>query len=597
MRHAGLWLGIAFLALAGCSTALFRLQSEDEDKEREKARNPEGKTIGSVTSVWGAESVRLYGVGVVRGLEGTGGLSQPDEYRRMAIHDLKQRGVEDPAAFLSQPDAAVVLVSAVMPPGARKDDPLDIEVEVPPSHKTSSLRGGFLLECDLREYADAHTLRGNQGSHAAVKGKVLARAEGPIIVGLEGTGEKDKLRQGRILGGGRSLIDRNFALLLNREHQDAHTAKLVAERINQRFFGPFRNGMRGMAEAKNNVMITLKVPPPYRHNWPRYMRVLGQIPLRESGPGAGAAPRQLADQLLDPSLAVITALKLEAMSPEIATPILKHGLQNTHPLVRFASAEALAYLADPACGEPLAQLILQEDRFRAYGLTALASFDEAVCHLKLRQLLAAKNVETRVGAFRSLHTLDENDDALGETRVTGRFHVHRVAPDSMPLVHLSTVRRPEVVLFGEEQSLLPPFDLPAGSEFLVSAKEGEDTCIIGRFTPNQDPRREMCSLKLEEVIRKLAAMGAGYPDLVEFLLQASKRKNLDCALKIDALPRAASVKDLALGGARDKAATEQQPDTETTAGDLGMLPNLFAQPGKKPVRTAERGPGGQAGDR
>ena len=51
-------------------------------------------------------------------------------------------------------------------------------------------------------------------------------------------------------------------------------------------------------------------------------------------------------------------------------PALKQGLQSKHPLVRFCSAEALAYLGSPACADELARAVKQQPYLRAYALTA-----------------------------------------------------------------------------------------------------------------------------------------------------------------------------------------------------------------------------------
>jgi hypothetical protein len=306
--------------------------------------------------------------------------------------------------------------------------------------------------------------------------------------------------------------------------------------------------------------------------------VVRLLPLRESPAGKSQYQKQLAEQLLDPALTVVSALKLEALGNE-AIPDLKHGLQSPHPLVRFCSAESLAYLAEPACAEPLAALIEQEPRLRAYGLTALASLEESICHLKLQELLSANSAETRYGAFRALRTLDPNDIALGEERPSPQFALHQVAPHSTPLVHLSTSKRAEVILFGQEPKLVPPVSLQAGTEFVVTAKEGDEQCSISRFSPKHGTRRETCSLSVAEVVHKLAAMGAGYPDVVDFLQQAGRLQNLSCPLAVDAVPQAPSVHSLALAGARDKAAEEDAEDDDVIG--LGAVPNLFALPGRK----------------
>jgi hypothetical protein len=601
MKYAGLYasllLGVlSSLGCPGCTTTQTRLQSDD-DKDKDKA--PEVKTVGTVTSVWGAQPVKVYGVGVVCNLPGTGSNPEPGELRRAALSDLKQRGVEDVEGFFASGNCAVVMVTAVLPPGVRKDERIDVEVELPPRDKSSGLRGGYLMECELKEYADANQLRGGQGPHTALRGKTLVRAEGPILTGLGDANDRERLRQGRVWGGGRCMVDRNFALLLNRENQDARTAKACADRINERFFGEFRGTMRGMAEAKTKTTVTLKVPEQYRYNWPRYLRVVRHIPLRESPAARAQYLLKAAEALHDPSQTVAAALKLEALGIE-AAPELKKGLHDSHPLVRFCAAEALAYLGDPSCGEPLAEAVRAEPRFRAFGLTALASLDEAVCQVKLRELLESPSAETRYGAFRALRTMDEKSPAVAGEWLGESFSLHRVARDSAPLIHISTTRRAEIVLFGHEQQLLPPFSLQAGPEFVVTAAEGAEECIVSRISARNGTRREPCSLKVDDVVRKLATLGAGYADVVDLLVQAGKYQNVGCRVAIDAVPQAPSVYTLARAGAVDKARAEAKADPKAGAKadakadesdeavELPMTPNLFATPGgRRPAKAGE----------
>ena len=128
--------------------------------------------------------------------------------------------------------------------------------------------------------------------------------------------------------------------------------------------------------------------------------------------GVGSSYWQhLEEQLLDPAHTIMTALRLEAQGNE-AIGVLKTGLQSTHVLVRFASAEALAYLGDRSGGEILAQLVDRQPALRAHCLTAMASLDEAVCRIKLRELLSARSAETRYGAFWALRALDEREETV-----------------------------------------------------------------------------------------------------------------------------------------------------------------------------------------
>src|SRR5262249_39850400 len=160
---------------------------------------------------------------------------------------------------------------------------------------------------------------------------------------------------------------------------------------------------------------------------------------------------------------VAAALRLEALGKD-SIPALKRGLESDNTLVRFCACEALAYLGSPLGVEELARLAGEHGMRRAVCLTALASLDEPVCHRKRRSLRASPSAETRYGAFRALLTLEDDERVPGEL-LNRAFWLHQVAPHSPPLVHLSTSRRAEVVLFGEGAALKAPVKILAGPEF------------------------------------------------------------------------------------------------------------------------------------
>jgi flagellar basal body P-ring protein FlgI len=593
---------LVLCGLLGCMHQQTRLQSADENEHDPVA---DVKTIGDVTSVANAEPIVVSGVGLVVGLNGTGGAAPPGSYRSVLEHDLQSQGVENVQEVLNSPNAALVLISAVIPAGARKGDPLDVEVVLPPQSKATSLRSGYLRQCTLYNYESTHNLvptttRPDQ----LVKGHPLAHAEGSLLVGFGDGDEASQLKRGRIWGGGKSAIDRPFYLALNRDQEFVRIAIRVATRVNETFQGPYRGPGSDLAEAKDKQIVTLRVPAQYKLNLPRYLRVIRLIPLQEAPAASSAYRKRLETNLLQPDKTITAALRLEALGTD-SIPALKAGLQSEHALVRFAAAEALAYLGSPACGDELAKLAKDQPALRAFCLTALASLDEAICHVKLREMLSSESTEARYGAFRALRALDERDPGIHGELLNESFWLHRVAPAATPLVHFSTSRRAEIVLFGEEVLFDPPFSFRAGPDFIVSAGRDDDHCMVTSITLKNGRRYKQCSLKLSDVLRALADLGGQYPDAVELLRQADQIRCLNCRVVADALPEAISVFQLADEGRRhepgkprkdtDDSANLIQTDDDILAAraDLCAIPTLFEDGSRRrPSHHADQDGGG-----
>jgi flagellar basal body P-ring protein FlgI len=587
-RWTGLGL-LALMSLVGCTGPQIRTQSDD-DPERIKY---DVRTIGDVTEVGNVDPMMVCGVGLVVGLNGSGG-SAPPGSERTTLEDslrknqklleplLQRTGTNDVKQLLNSPDTALVCVSAMIPPGARKGDPLDIEVGVPPQSKVTSLHGGYLVDTVLFNYEMARNLSAaHANSNRALQGHPVARAEGPVVVG-EGVGDETaKLKSGKVWNGGRSAIDRPFCLMMKGDQQLARVADAVAQKINQTFHGSSRAaGPEAIATAKSPQVVVINVPAQYRLNLPRFLRVVRLMPLSETTAKPGDTTvkvpyrKRLGQDLFDPTRTVTAALRLEALgNPSVAA--LKTALNNEHPLVRFCAAESLAYLGEPAAGEVLAQMVEHHAVLRAFSLTAMASLDENVCRVKLRELLRARNPETRYGAFRALRALDEDDECLNGERLNNSFWFHKVAPLSTSLVHISNGKRAEVVLFGDDGFLLPPFSFRAGHYTFV-AGDGDTRCTVSHFDPSAGRRDyRQCSLRIEDVIRTLAALGGTYPEVTDLLKQAHNCQCVSCRVEVDRLPQAVSVYELAHARELDPDLLTHDAEILDFKPDLGSTPTLY----------------------
>lgn len=570
-------LGAVLLVLAGCTTTkdLLRAQAEDDSE----AHRYDMLTIGDYTQVGNAEPVQLGGVGLVEGLEGTGGDCNHDAYRAMLLDQLNKDRVPHASALLKSPECALVILEASIPPGAYKDDKIDVEVKLPPGSRATSLRGGVLRKCYLFNYDFTRNLRPDyEGPNSMMLGHRRAIARGPILVGTGDGEESMRVKSGRIWAGATILSDNPLVLIMNQDKQQARFTSLIADRINATFQSGSLRGVldSSIAHTGNAHHVAIRVPAQYKHNIPRYLRVVRAIPMNDSSdvPGKTESDRRsyrqkLADDLLDPSRTVIAALRLEALGVK-SIPIFKEkGLKSTHPLVRFTSAEALAYLGSGACADELYKLAVEYPMLRAFALTALASLDESVSHLKLRELIVSNlDDELRYGAFRALAMLNEHDSIIRGENLNDSFRLHRVANHTKPFIHLSTTKRAEIVLFGETPTLKPPFSILAG-EFTITATKEDTRCNVVRFPIGGGaPARDQCGLELEAVLTTMAELGGHYPDALAMIQQAESCDAISCRVRVDAVPQAPSVQELAKTG---KDIGELLPAGQ----DLGKTPNLY----------------------
>ncbi|HLQ44655.1 MAG TPA: flagellar basal body P-ring protein FlgI, partial [Planctomycetaceae bacterium] len=144
-------------------------KSKNDDKEFEtKVETP---MVGDYTAFAGLNMVVLEGVGLVVGLDRTGGDPPPSIYREALLIDMRKRDIRDPESLLRSPNTALVRVRAYLPPLVRKGEAFDVEVSVVDGDTTTSLNGGWLLETDLSEAA----IVAGQG---VMKGHSMGRAKG-----------------------------------------------------------------------------------------------------------------------------------------------------------------------------------------------------------------------------------------------------------------------------------------------------------------------------------------------------------------------------------------------------------------------------------
>ncbi len=505
----------------------------DDDLGFESETKVDTPFIGDMTTIAGLNMITLEGVGLVTGLNNTGGDPPPSRYRSTLLDNMRKRKVTNPNAILQSPSTALVIVRAYLPPLVRKGDKFDLEVRLPGNSEATSLNGGWLMECYLSEQAIVP-------GRGVLEGHVFAKAKGPILVTYrEGKAEDQAglVRRGRVLGGGLSLKERNLAIYLRNEYRSIRNSKRVASRIGSRFhaYNPYGR-KEPLADPKTDQKVELKIAPTYRENFPRYLQVIRKIAFRETSVAQRIRLEQLKDRMNNPRESEQASLELEAIGKD-AIPVLKSALQNKNLECRFHASLALAYLGESDGVDHLAEAARVEPAFRVYALAALSAVEDAQASVRLRELLNVNSPETRYGAFRALSTLDRFDPYLNGKSMNDEFMLHQLETEGDSMVHLTNRKKAEVVLFGANQQFRTPLAIRAGNHILINAEEGSERAIVSRYGVGLSDRRQEVSLKIADVIQAAVDMGASYPDIAQMIMQAHRQENIEGHVAVDALPR------------------------------------------------------------
>ncbi|MFO0891815.1 MAG: flagellar basal body P-ring protein FlgI [Isosphaeraceae bacterium] len=593
------------------------------------------ETVGDLAYVLQGGEIKVEGVGLVAGLENTGADPPPSWWRNQLVDEMSKAGVEHASKLLGNPQFSMVLVRMVIPAGANPQDRLDIEVEVPPACGTTSLAGGYLMATRLREVMIA--------GGAPRTGADLAIAQGPVMIG--NAKDPNNPKAGRVLGGGRVKKESPFTLVIKDKRKSIRTAAILEKVINERFYSSEGSKQKGAATAKTDAYLTLKVPPSYHQNQERFFRVVQLLSMVDTPELRAERAAAWGKELQDVSRSGVAALKLEGLGKS-GIEALKPGLQSEHPQVRFLAAESLAYLDDPVGVDVLGETAVKLPKFRAYSLAALAAMDQSASHIKLRKLMDEPDVEVRYGAFNALRTLDPSDPMLGRVRVLDDpraaeeeadaedsmalqmasaatrprvedpFALYIVDSEGPPVVHVSRSRRSEIVIFGRAQKLMPPMVLGTGA-ILLNASDKDEHVEISKIVPSKFGDADLkvrSSLELGEVVRRVANLGATYPELVTILEGASRQKNLVGTLVVDAVPVSNMDYLAAILGRDATKAADPEAKPAAASGGTSRLRRLLGfkgrdaaetktasakqSPGADPASTAgvkEGQPGGNAG--
>ncbi|HEV7282859.1 MAG TPA: flagellar basal body P-ring protein FlgI [Pirellulaceae bacterium] len=487
------------------------------------------KRVGELTYAWNFNFQKVEGVALVTELDRTGSSPAANALRARLRKEMQTHKITDPDTILDSDKTSLVLVKGALPPAAKRGDRIDLVAVVPDGSETTSLEGGWMMSVRMRQMAVLdRQLR---------EGEVLVNAEGSVLVDAlfeEDSAAARKLK-GRVLGAGEVQRDREIGLQIRSPDLKGSQAIIVAKAINSRFSAMDGSRKVGAAVAKDNRLITLKIPTSYSGNLGRFFQVIAAVPVNENASERTERLQLLAKQLLEPSSSGKAAIALEAAGKD-AIALLEQGLGSPRPEVAFYAAEALAYLDEKGGVQMLRNAARDDARFRWHAITALSAMTHIEAYEALSEMLQDTDPETKYGAFRALRQRNENDPFIRGEKIRDEFHFHVVTSLSAPMVHFSRRERAEIVVFGHDQRIQ---DLKVavfcGPGIMLKPMPGGGV-LVTRFAANKDDRRIETSGELVEAMKAVVEVGGGYEELLAMAKQLKKANAWPGELVVDALP-------------------------------------------------------------
>ncbi|MBM4107939.1 MAG: hypothetical protein FJ255_03875 [Phycisphaerae bacterium] len=471
-------------------------------------------TVGSETTMNGAEPTLVSGYGLVVGLRGTGGLPLPPSIQATMERELGLRGVSrtsdafrgtplhglTPQQVLRSPEVGVVEVWSAIPPGAPLGARFDVGVR---AVNASSLEGGQLWSTDLRLSPPGQPLAFGQ-----VQTRKLAEARGAVFVNpfTEAGGQAaTPTVTGRILNGG--TVTDPMLLELALDTPSHARARAIAAAIAARF--PEEPGDGGsIARGRNESSISLRVPRSFRERPAEFLDIVRNLPIHTLDPET-VARSAVEGVKREAALANEMSWMMVSAGPK-GLRIIRELYDFAEPVPRLAGLAAGARLNDPVAVEPLIEITRRGpglDRLRAIELLARIDAGPRV-DAALRPLLGEPDLPVRVTAYEALvdravkarlvrlldadatrgptdgpprtlnhlEVLSQQSVPAGAIQgverrlVEGRFFLDLV-PVGDPLIYVSQQGSPRIVVFGAAVSLNAPAILTMWDDRLAVSTE------------------------------------------------------------------------------------------------------------------------------
>lgn len=481
-------------------------------------------TIGAEGQLRGVQPVLVSGLGLVVGLNGTGGDVLAENVAATMEREMGLMGVgkedsfrgtalegKSPRQVLRDANIAVVVVQAAIPPGSPANATFDVFVK---AVNATSLEGGTLWTADLR--------LGSPTVFGGVQTKAIAKARGPVFInpfserGEEAIGVTRTV--GRVLGGG--WVSDPFDLELVLDSNSHARARAVVSAINGRFPqgpGDPDQTARGRNVSDAGGSLALRIPRRYRLEPGQFLELVMHLPIDPSFPEQQA--KRLVDTLVaEPVLAEDVSWSLEALGNR-ALPFIRELYEHPELAPRMAGLKAGARLNDAIAAGPLKEVARTgPGTVRTRAIELLGDLDGGPSvDVALRELLSEGELMVRVAAYEALakratriqmnrmraaQEMNPDRVRLSPTRmevlaqarwprrnfqgierreIEGKFFLD-IVPFGEPVVYVTQQGQPRIVMFGEDLGINRPTLVSAWGERLLISAEGNGPVRV-RYQP------------------------------------------------------------------------------------------------------------------
>ncbi len=444
-------------------------------------------TIGEYARLDAGGECQVQGYGLVVGLGKNGSGQVPPhllEYFKkfLTLHKIGVRtagpGIGDvsPERLLRDPDTAVVLLGGTIPPGAPLGTRFDVFCAALPNTDTKSLEGGALLGAELRLATASMAVPGGSEVVATAGGEVFVNP----FIDANKTSDVVKYREGRIIGGGKLMMNRPVRLLLYQA--DYARAQHIQRRLNERF-PSLKNPI---ASAKNSSVIEVNIPVSARGDYEHFLRVVAHLPL---GVGQGSLEghaRKIATAMeLPDARHDELALVWEAIGKQIL-PVVQNLYVSRNPSTMFYAARTGLRLGDDSVAGDIVIRVAgtsgspqQFEALEELGRTPSLTRANDMLH----KLLDDDNEMVRVAAYEAL-VRRGGSSQISRIDVDGAFILDVVKTQKKHVIYATESKEQRLVLFGDDISVFKPlfFSLPDG-ELTVAAQKDAPKLTVFRKIP------------------------------------------------------------------------------------------------------------------